>query len=317
MRKALRFLMLAVAVVALAACGGGGGGSDKKDPPITGPILEGKFIDSPVEGLGYRTSSGLDGVTLVGGIYKYHDGDTVIFFIGSIELGEADAAPIMTPVSIVPQADGNSGHPRVVNIARLLQTLDNDGDPSNGILITESTTEVAETLSADAINLGDEAAFEETAGEKIGELTARNAVPVEANQLVSREKAQEHLDQSLEGMLAGERYKGDYAGGFYSDELGAIQFSIDETGTVSGKVESASDGEITLTGKIRANGTLEVQMNLNSGESYGFIEAEVTAGSGEFTGSAKLTGSESSVDLIGKAASQKWDSMKFDRDVWG
>ena len=64
------------------------------------------------------------------------------FFIGDIVIGGAAAASIMTPVSLV-QGAADETNPTVTNIARFLQTLDNDGNPSNGITITTAVNNLA------------------------------------------------------------------------------------------------------------------------------------------------------------------------------
>ena len=67
----------------------------------------------------------------------YHDGETVTFFIGNLMLGVAPGKQIMTPIDMVPEAVDET-HPTVTNISRLLQSIDWDGDPQNGIMITDA-----------------------------------------------------------------------------------------------------------------------------------------------------------------------------------
>ncbi len=106
----------------------------------------GKFIDSPVIGLDYQTDT-RDGRTNIGGEFKYHDEETIVFSIGDIELPSTMARPIVTPLNI---ADSNDPeNPMVVNILRLLQTLDDDSDPENGIEISQRTHEAAEGVNLD------------------------------------------------------------------------------------------------------------------------------------------------------------------------
>ena len=52
-------------------------------------------------------------------------------------LGSALGKHIMTPIDLVPEAVDET-HPTVTNICRLLQSLDWDGDLTNGIMITDA-----------------------------------------------------------------------------------------------------------------------------------------------------------------------------------
>jgi len=124
----LLFFMIAISF--LNGCGGGGGVAAPSEP-----LLEGVFIDSPVEGLEYETPT-RTGMTDEDGTFHYYAGEMMRFYIGDIELGEAPAKSVMTPIDLVEGAT-DENHPAVINMARLLQTMDEDMDPENGITITE------------------------------------------------------------------------------------------------------------------------------------------------------------------------------------
>ncbi|MBF0160891.1 MAG: putative Ig domain-containing protein, partial [Magnetococcales bacterium] len=102
----------------------------------------GILLDSKVVGVAY-TASHLDPVTQVNqvtftgltdstGAFQFQPGDTVTFSIGGIVLGQSSGESIITPVNLS-GADNIAG---VTNRLRLLQTLDADGNPDNGITIT-------------------------------------------------------------------------------------------------------------------------------------------------------------------------------------
>ncbi len=114
----------------------------EEDEVITADMVEragspGVFLDSAVAGVNYLTSSGLAGVTDTNGTFYYNSGDTVSFTLGDVSLGSVTGSAKLTPVEVM----GASGtaDPKVINLSRLLQTLDADGDPSNGINIEAST----------------------------------------------------------------------------------------------------------------------------------------------------------------------------------
>lgn len=92
----------------------------------------GVFIDSAVAGISYQTTPGnFSGVTSATGQYQYAEGDTVVFSIGAITLPAVAAKGVVTPVDM----KGSGSDQVVTNIAVLLQSLDSDGDASNGISI--------------------------------------------------------------------------------------------------------------------------------------------------------------------------------------
>ena len=92
-------------------------------------------------------------VTDADGRFRYRSGETVSFRVGDILLGQAPGAPTVTPFDLagatppIAAVDVRREWNRLVrlprttplgvavNIATLLQTLDEDGDPSNGIRI--------------------------------------------------------------------------------------------------------------------------------------------------------------------------------------
>jgi para-nitrobenzyl esterase len=131
-KLALSFLLLAT-LATTTACSGGGSSSPATnfDTPLTGV-----FVDAPVEGLNYQTET-MSGITDGNGTFKYHVGETVTFMIGDLMLGSAAGSDIMTPIDLVPGAVDETD-PTVTNICRLLQSLDWDGDLSNGIMITDT-----------------------------------------------------------------------------------------------------------------------------------------------------------------------------------
>jgi hypothetical protein len=145
-------LSISFAVV-FAGCGGGGGLQSHDSPSNTpndpdgqseDPVLEtGVFVDSPVANIGYRTAT-QEGVTDAEGKFNYVAGETVVFFIGDLEFPAVAAAGVVTPLDIADSEDLDD--PVVINIARLLQSIDADGDASNGIQIPAAAAAAAATV---------------------------------------------------------------------------------------------------------------------------------------------------------------------------
>lgn len=112
----------------------------------TKPLAElktGVLLDSAVSNIRYRTTS-QDSFTDAEGKFSYIDGETVIFSIGKTVFPEVKAEGVITPMALA----GNSAlnNQQVINIAILLQSLDQDGDPSNGIVIPEGAAAASEAI---------------------------------------------------------------------------------------------------------------------------------------------------------------------------
>jgi len=122
-------LIISTLLLPLFACSSG---SDSTTTPTT---KTGVFVDSPVIGIGYKTET-LSGATNSNGEYEFLPGETVTFFIGDLELPPTLATGTVTPLDLAATQDTSNS--TVVNIIRLLQTLDKDGDPDNGITITDT-----------------------------------------------------------------------------------------------------------------------------------------------------------------------------------
>lgn len=111
--------------------------------------LTGVFIDSPVEGLTYVTSD-TTGQTDENGTFVYAENENAIEFkLGELSLGIVSINETITPLDFG-GSNATIYTPIVNNIAALLQSLDSDGDPSNGITIEEA---VSEQFQENSINL--------------------------------------------------------------------------------------------------------------------------------------------------------------------
>ncbi len=100
-------------------------------PFTAAATLTGTFRDAAVTGVAYSTTSGVTGVTDANGSFRYNPGDTITFTLGTLALGSAPAAGVVSPIDIA----GGSAN-KLTNLLVLLQSLDSDGNPGNGINIT-------------------------------------------------------------------------------------------------------------------------------------------------------------------------------------
>ncbi len=223
------------------------------DPHVAGLVLGistnpgfaiGRLVDSGVSGVDF--SPGLDGgpnLTLAGGLFPI-TGPVMSFSIGGIELGgaEVSATGFVTPVSLVTGAV-DEAHPTVTNMARFLQTIDDDGKASNGIAVAAAVREAAGLLSLD---FSDTDAVVSLA-EQLTPLTSKGA-----HSAVSALQAQKHLQGALLGAFAGT-----YAGTFRGDDSGTWQVAISTGGTIKGNGISNDVGKIGIKGKLTSGGALD------------------------------------------------------------
>lgn len=140
-------LSLATAV-ALTACGGSSGGDSSNNDNAAGSadLNTGVFLDSPVGNIAYSTESQSNQRTNADGEFKYLEGETITFYIGDLALPPIPVGALVTPLDMT---NGGVNDPVVINVARLLQSLDSDGDPSNGITLIEAAHENAAGLEVD------------------------------------------------------------------------------------------------------------------------------------------------------------------------
>ena len=119
--------------VLLAGCGSSD--SDIVNDDSGGATMTGIFIDSAVEGLNYNTAT-QSGVTNTEGEFNFIEDELITFSIGNTVLPTAVAVAVMSPANLA--AASSSPESTTTNIARLLQSLDSDGDPDNGIAVPET-----------------------------------------------------------------------------------------------------------------------------------------------------------------------------------
>lgn len=120
------------------------------DPEPDPQVLTGVFKDAEVEGLTFETST-QNGTTNAAGEFSYLEGEEVSFKVGNVVLGSALGQDLITPITLAQKLDASATIESNLaqNIAALIQTLDVDGDDSNGILIS---SDVANNLGVDAID---------------------------------------------------------------------------------------------------------------------------------------------------------------------
>lgn len=163
--------------MSLVACS-----TDEGDPA---PLLStGVFLDSAVSGLGYATAT-MNGETDANGEFNFNAGESVVFSIGGFELPEVQAGAFVTPLSLFGAADVED--PQVQDLARLLQSLDDNGNVSDGISLPLAVQSIG---SDTEIDFGTDR-FEAQATAVVQQVLGDQA------QLVDSDTAMAHLTQTL------------------------------------------------------------------------------------------------------------------------
>lgn len=180
--------------VMLTACGGGGddngggsnggnngGGTDTGSKPLHTAV----FLDSVVDGLDYWCND-YTGVTNAKGEFLFDDGDTCEFALGNQRLG---AVTLKAGNSLVtPYTLAGDDKEKAIRIAALLQTLDSDSNPENGIALDK-----AQVAQLGIVELGSDDAFNTSLVEALKTAGLTKAV-------VSLAAAKAHLSATLAGV---------------------------------------------------------------------------------------------------------------------
>lgn len=260
MRRRCEILgLLLVSSLLVLACGGEG-------EPGPGGTLQGRFIDSPVEGLGYTSGQAQSpdaqtGVTGQNGTFDYKEGQPITFKVGDILLGTADkAGQVLTPVELVPGAKDETDD-TVTNIARFLQSLDADANLDNGITISKQ---------ASALGLGKTINFAQTPqafGADPSVLGFLQSLPG-SPPLRSANAAQQHLNKSLLDLISG-TWEGTFGGG-ESGTWTVVITASGGKGVIVGGGNSNQNGPFDATGTTVTSGAADFTVGTAGGGAVTF-----------------------------------------------
>jgi hypothetical protein len=220
------------AILSLAGCGGG------SSAPATAAVETGTayYLDSAVSGINYKCGS-QEGITGADGSFTFEKGQSCTFYLGDIKLRDMDKAEL---------GDGKKIVEEDLKVAALLQSLDTDGNPDNGITIEE---EVVKALATALTENGGDGTLPETAEELEAVVASLGSVEGYAGHAVSESEAEAHLaatqTEVTKELLANKT--------FYvvvnEDEKGWKLFEIKFNDDVTQLIET-DDGpeDITITG---------------------------------------------------------------------
>ncbi|MDH3998703.1 MAG: hypothetical protein OET90_07670, partial [Desulfuromonadales bacterium] len=202
------------------------------------PTLTSIIVDAPIIGMSYETSSGLSGVTNDTGNFSYIFGDSVTFKLGGIELGAFDTNKMnedgqlfLQDLAGVDRTDLSDPH--VVNLAILLQSIDENGIADDGLTITESIQDAfsKDHLSLDSMTTKQVIELVESAG--FDAVSPEAAMEHVQNQLIERTELK--LDDFKPQDDASVEYLSDFG-----SELVQLTFSEPQKSTVTEKADGSS-----------------------------------------------------------------------------
>jgi len=207
------------AILMLSGCG------DSSTAPTTAPATgTAYYIDSAVSGVNYTCGS-QEGITGANGEFTFEEGASCTFYLGDIELRSVDASLLV---------DGGEVQETDLEIARILQSLDTDGNPDNGITIDAQIVQAME--DAGITELPDTQA-------EMDELMA--VVETAGGTVVSEADAAEHL---LTNLILGKTLYQHCADG-QTDWVATLTFGAD------GNIVMV-DGDVTETASYRIEGNI-------------------------------------------------------------
>jgi len=141
MKKLALFSITATAAM-IIGCGGSSDNGTTND-------INGNLIDSPIEGVIYKSKS-YNSTTGANGSYVCKENEIVSFYAGEIKLGDVICNRLTTPLSL-----GHGDKTIATNIAYFIQNLDTDGNISDDITLPTD-------IPALAVDFTDQTSVEDT-----------------------------------------------------------------------------------------------------------------------------------------------------------
>jgi|GEM_PF-6263617 len=217
-------LLLLITLILLTACGDNLDDNSYAVKVYSSyPQGTGRFIDSGVKGIEYITLTSTYR-TGQGGSFTYSYGDTILFKVGNLEIGETFALSLVTPKDIVSyknkELNTSINASEVNNRIRTLISLDSDNNPANGIEINSTTLTSGKTWTTPNYDLNESAFSDELTRVTNGDITS----------IVTKAQASAHFESSLRCV-----YSGAYSGTWVlpnGGQNGFIGVMIQSNGTI-------------------------------------------------------------------------------------
>ncbi|MEA3469891.1 MAG: tandem-95 repeat protein, partial [Thermodesulfobacteriota bacterium] len=219
--------------------------------------LSANLIDGAVEGVEYTTSSGLHGFTDENGGFSFKDGDDVTFTVGGVTLGTATSEDVATgktflqDIADVERTDLNDEY--LENMATFLQSIDENSDAYDGIVITDATREALADSNIDLRTASEDDVqqlVEQVGKSYVSEDAAMDHVEdmlVEHTDL-NHDEFEEHIDDDIDGL---------------AESLQAKQEKTNQPGLVSSTAGTTGDTDSTAE-QVRVDEIDDLSINIPS-----------------------------------------------------
>jgi len=232
-------VMSVTAAILLTGCGGG------DDTATTPTASTGYYVDAAVSGVSYVCGD-QNGTTGTDGSFKFQKDQGCTFSLAGITLRTIAAANLVDQVKIL---EDN------VSVAQMLQTLDTDGNASNGITITPAVIAAVKTANITTPPVDDAAATAfYTAVQNVTGYTgsAKTTADTNAHLITSQTPI-------LKALIAGKTfYRAEYDPYTISKSLASINFNTDVTKlnfTLLKTTDGVSSTGTTEAVTVELNGT--------------------------------------------------------------
>jgi len=209
---------IVTATLLLVGCGGGSSSSNNNDnsgasanantSTETQKIGTGYYVDSAVNGVNFKCGS-QEGITDENGTFTFESGQNCTFSLGGLKLREVNASSLEDNVSVL---EDNT------TVAQLLQTLDSDGNASNGIqippkagqIVREELTSLDKPLDRDLLEALHDAIKAEMESEYHGRVVDMNETQRHLNQ--TRQRLEQEGRRTQHEVEAQHRASGQFNG---------------------------------------------------------------------------------------------------------
>ncbi|MFT5112557.1 MAG: hypothetical protein ACI8P9_001884 [Parasphingorhabdus sp.] len=300
-KRAANNSLLCLLLLVLSGCGNSETDQADNSEPLEDPILTGVFWDSAVDGLGYSTLS-LSGLTQNGGEFQYRSGESITFFIANTVLGQTLGADVITPLQLAQTQ--SLDNPQVINTVRFLQTLDEDANASNGIVINAQTRQqfFDQDIRLDII---DDLTFETTLKALVENDLLAHSILIDATTAI------EHFTASLQQL----------EGTNIAPQASDANYSITSDMALDGSLEATDENADNLTYSIvtsPTNGQVQITDSENGTFTYipsgqGTVQFGYIASDGQFESNIAIVSIQ--IELQNQAPIVSGGSLNATEDV--
>lgn len=175
------YVFMLITLFIFVSCGGSSGGSSDGTSPVspTSPDfgleaqvgdITGVLLDDKVTGIDYASTSHT-GTTDGTGNFTCAAGETVTFSVNSLTIGSVPCLPVITPIELVSEGEHKwdevsfsgddvtelsaSQNTKLKRLLMLMQTIDTNGDPSDGISVDSNLGTTLSGLSFSQSDMDD------------------------------------------------------------------------------------------------------------------------------------------------------------------